>query len=50
MEEPSSFWNAFTLQPGSTTITLSGRSLGIGAALEDGGNNAVGLVKGDGGH
>src|SRR5215213_5884467 len=25
MEEPSSFWNAFTLQPGSTTITESGR-------------------------
>jgi len=25
MEAPSSFWNAFTLQPGSTTITLSGR-------------------------
>src|SRR4051812_42794542 len=25
MEEPSSFWNAFTTQPGSTTITLKGR-------------------------
>src|SRR5713226_4889592 len=25
MEEPSSFWNAFGLQPGSTTITDSGR-------------------------
>ena len=25
IDEPSSFWNAFTLQPGSTTITDSGR-------------------------
>jgi hypothetical protein len=25
IELPSSFWNAFTLQPGSTTITLIGR-------------------------
>src|ERR1700674_4695260 len=27
IEEPSSFWNAFTLQPGSTTTTDSGRQL-----------------------
>src|SRR5271155_4068587 len=25
IEAPSSFWNAFPLQPGSTTITASGR-------------------------
>jgi hypothetical protein len=25
IEAPSSFWNAFTMQPGSTTTTLIGR-------------------------
>ena len=29
MEEPSSFWNALTTQPGSTTTTLSGRFINI---------------------
>jgi hypothetical protein len=41
MDEPSSFLNAFTLHPGSTTI---------GAALEDGVDEAVGLIESDGGH
>ena len=50
MDEPSSFWNAFTTQPGSTTTTLSGRQVRFGAALEDGFDNAVGLFERDGGH
>ena len=47
---PSSFWNAFTLQPGSTTITLIGRQFDLGGALEDGVDDAVGLIEGDGAH
>jgi hypothetical protein len=46
MELPSSFLNAFTLHPGSTTMTESGRH----AAREDGIDEAVGLRKRNGGH